>query len=71
MRVIPAGALYLLLDSVGDSKSVGPIEMGGPIQKVLMHMEEIAYAHTLAARTLGKGLKAHLQDIAGVSRDSR
>lgn len=41
------------------------------ILESLMRIKEIAYTHGLAAGTLGKGLKPYLQDIAGVSRDSR
>ena len=45
--------------------------MDPSILEILMRMKEIAYTHGLVAGTLGKGLKPYLQDVTGVSRDSR
>ena len=67
--MVPAGALNFVDASV--SSRDGHVDMDRLIKELLVHMEEIAYAHSLAARTLGKGLASNLHDIAGVSKDSR
>ena len=69
MILFPAGALSFFRDSM--ELPMDRVDTAPLIQRLLMHMEEIAYAHTLAAKTLGKGLKPHLHGIAAVSRDSR